>query len=85
MIVHQMAVGVTAIELISAQKGRITITLRNIGANDVYLSYQGGVTSANGFPLLAGETLQFRKIDGDDTESALYAIGSGATTLAVIR
>lgn len=85
MIVHQVAVGVTAIELVSAQRGRISVTLRNVGANDVYISYQGGVTTSNGFPVKAGETLQLRKIDGDDTESALYAVGSGATTLAVIR
>lgn len=80
----------TSAEMVSAQIGRVTLTFRNIGANDVYISSTPGVTNAAGanpgFPIKAGETLQMRKIDGDDTECAYYGIAdTGATNVMVIR
>lgn len=79
-----MSVSTTATRILPAQIGRIQYILRNTSANPIYLSPFPDVAAATGFPLLSGETLQFKKIDGDPTEVEIWAIApAGASELVV--
>lgn len=70
--------------LLPAQVGRYSYIIRNVGANDVYISSVNDVSTTLGFPIKAGETVQFRKVDLDDTESEVWAIADVADTDVIL-
>lgn len=70
--------------LIAAAGGRVSITLRNTGANDVYIGLSSTVGTDNGF-LLQASTKE--SITLDRTTSAIYGICGGAdnTTVSYLK
>lgn len=80
-----MAVDNAVMRLLPPQVGRFSYILRNTGATDIYISSVNDVSATTGFPVKAGETVQFRKVDLDDTESEVFAISpAGAGTMVVV-
>lgn len=78
--VGQQTITTTASQVTSAATGRNTIALKSLTANTaaIYIGTSSGVTSSNGFPLDAGESIEFDLTEGQ----ALYAIaGSGSQVL----
>jgi hypothetical protein len=75
----QVAVTTSAAKVWTGQAGGDTVTLYNTGAATVYIGNSAAVTSANGFPIIAGAALVM------ETTADIYAIGAAATTLAVIQ
>jgi hypothetical protein len=53
----QVGVGATAVQLAPAAAGRLSVTIANAGSQTIYLGSSGGVTVANGMPLVAGGIL----------------------------
>lgn len=80
-----MSVTATASQILPPQIGRVQYILRNVSANDMYISNLPDVSSTQGFLVKSGETVQFRKIDGDPTEMQVYAVApAGASDLCVV-
>jgi hypothetical protein len=52
---------------------RISLTIVNVGNNDVYISIDPQNIVANGFPLSPGMILTLVREDGDKAEYAFYA------------
>jgi hypothetical protein len=75
----QVAVGTSAALAVAGAMGRDTATLYNTGTATAYVGNSAGVTSANGFPIIAGAALAM------EATADIYAIGSAATTLAILQ
>jgi hypothetical protein len=74
----QAAVTTSASKVVNGAAGRDTVTLYNSGSATAYVGPGADVTSATGFPIPAGASLTM------ETTSDVYAIGSAATTLAIL-
>lgn len=75
----QVSVTTSAALAVAAAAGRDTVTLYNSGAATAYVGNSSAVTTSTGFPIPAGASLVM------EATSDIYAIGAGATTLAVIQ
>ena len=71
----QVAMSATATSVKAANANRKTLTIKNVGAKDVYLG-GSGVTTTNGFKLAAGEGLS----DIRSTTDIYGVCASGETT-----
>lgn len=74
----QIAVSTSAALAVAGAMGRDTVTLYNSGSATAYVGNSSGVTTATGFPIIAGAALTM------EATSDIYAIGAAATTLAVL-
>lgn len=74
----QVAVTTAAAKIVTGQAGGDTVTLYNTGSATAYIGNSAAVTSANGFPIIAGAAYTL------ETTADIYAIGAAATTLAVL-
>jgi hypothetical protein len=75
----QVAVTTAASKIVPGASGRDTATLYNTGTATAYVGNSANVTTSTGFPIIAGAALVMNStID-------IYAIGTAATTLAVIQ
>lgn len=52
----------------------------NIGPDQLWLSFEPGVSTATGFPIAAGTGYEFPK----DIEATLYAVSSGTSDVRVL-
>ena len=62
------------VEIITSNANRAVVLISNMGSVTVFVG-TGDVTTANGFPILAGQTI------GLPIVSALYAVAAGGTSL----
>lgn len=71
-----LSVGTAAVQLAPANSARAKLSVRNNSTtNTLYLGATNAVTTANGFPLAAGEAYTF-----DGTTAAVWGIASAAST-----
>jgi hypothetical protein len=75
----QVAVTTSAALAVAGAPGRDTVTLYNAGGATAYVGNSNAVTTTTGFPIPAGAALVM------EATSDIYAIGTGATTLAVMQ
>lgn len=75
----QIAVSTSAAVAVAGAPGRDTVTLYNSGSATAYVGNSSAVTTANGFPIVAGAALTM------EATSDIYAIGAASTTLAVLQ
>jgi hypothetical protein len=75
----QVAVTTSAALAVAGAAGRDTVTLYNSGTATAYVGNSNAVTSATGFPIPAGAALVM------EATADIWAIGAGATTLAVMQ
>lgn len=66
-------VGVAAAQLVAANAARQSVTIVNNSVGTVFIGQDATVTTANGLPVTAGQSLVI-----DKTTAAIWAIGSGA-------
>ncbi len=52
------------VKLVDQRTNRVSVVVRNDGSNQVYLGGSDQVTTANGYPLLADEELEFPDYQG---------------------
>lgn len=65
----------SATSIKSSNSNRISIQIRNDGSNTVYIGDDVSVTTSNGYPIRAGETLEI-----GDYYGAIYGIADTSTT-----
>lgn len=71
----------SASSIVAANSSRKSVTIHNAGSVTVYLGGTSGVTTSNGIPLGAGETLS-----DDSSTDAWYAItASGTADLRIVE
>ena len=76
-----VSVGTTATALVTADSDGEAVTVRNVGADDVFLG-NASVTTANGFTLSADEVISFDMEGG----AQLYGrVASGTVEVRVLR
>lgn len=73
---RNLATSTTAQQVVQTRSQRISLAIRNHGANTIYLGTSSGVTAANGYPLLAGEETEYTDYLGE-----VWAIGAAASDL----
>lgn len=82
-----VSVGTAAVELCSQEDKRVSLTIRNDSANDVYLGIMGtglGTLSATAYDyhLKANESINLNRLeDGSLTSRPVAAVASGAGSL----
>ena len=70
-------------QIVSYNVKRIVLALANLGNYTIYLSPDHENIRDEGFPLMPGMMLIFRKKDGDKTDMALYAIADNESELRI--
>jgi len=60
-------------------KPRLAVTVRSLGAAQVFISHDRVDIVATGFPLNTGEFISFIERDGDDPTLAIYAQTAAGT------
>lgn len=73
MPTYKVVVDTTPRKITVYNAKRVALAIRNLQGNDVYLSEDPVNIVEQGFPLLAGDGIVFRKSDGDTPEMALWA------------
>lgn len=73
MVQGAVTVGVVAAQIRPANALRFSSMIKNNSAGIIYLGADNAVTTANGFPLGAGDAITI-----DDTTAEIWGIGSGA-------
>lgn len=69
------SVGTSAVVLVAARQARESVLIKNNHASQIlYLGGNSSVTSSNGLPLVAGESVRL------ETRQVVYAIANGAST-----
>lgn len=69
------SIGTSAAVLVAARQARESVLVKNNHASQIlYLGGDANVTSSNGLPLAAGESVRI------ETKQVIYAVGSGAST-----
>jgi len=75
----QVSVGTSATSIISSNTNEKVRTIKNIGSNSIFVGGDSSVTTSNGFPIDAGETLDVSDYTGEvfgivatSTENANY-------------
>jgi len=70
-----VAIGATAAVLVAARQARESVLIKNNHASQIlYLGGNSSVTTSNGLPLAAGESVRV------ESKNVIYAIASGAST-----
>jgi hypothetical protein len=70
-----VSIGTAAAVLVAARQARESVLIKNNHASQIlYLGGNSSVTSSNGLPLAAGESVRV------ETRQVVYAIASGAST-----
>jgi hypothetical protein len=70
-----VSIGTSAAVLVAARQARESVLIKNNHASQIlYLGGNSSVTSSNGLPLAAGESVRV------ETRQVVYAIASGAST-----
>ena len=80
----QVAINTTVRELVPFDKDRTSLVLVNIGAQDVFIEADRGVTSSTGHRIRGnGGTLNLNVGFGDDPTLQLFAVtNAGSTTIS---
>jgi len=73
MSYRAITVTTTPTVIASYNPRRISLTIVNVGNNDVYISIDPQNIIANGFPIPSGMILTLTREDGDKAEYAFYA------------
>jgi hypothetical protein len=69
------SIGTSAAVLVAARQARESVLVKNNHASQIlYLGSDSSVTSSNGLPLAAGESVRI------ESKNVVYAVASGATT-----
>lgn len=55
----QLAVTTSAQSLIAANPNRLSVAVTNFGTTTIYIGTGSGVTTANGYPIAAGSSVEF--------------------------
>jgi hypothetical protein len=79
MAFRQFLAGATVGQAVAYNAKRLAITIKNIGAAQVFIGQDSPDLAALGFPLSAGEYLSLIASDGDDPTMGLYAITAAGT------
>jgi hypothetical protein len=62
---NQVSVATTATSIISSNTNEKVRTIKNIGSNAIFVGGDSSVTTSNGFPIDAGETLDVSDYTGE--------------------
>lgn len=57
-------VGTTAVQIFGPNNNRVAASFRHAGGTTVYVGYDSGVTTANGYPVDVGEVFEADAIGG---------------------
>ena len=75
---NQASITEAAGQVVAANANRIKVTLRNTGANTVYIGFDASVTSSNGFTLVANSSLT-----DSSSLASIYAICAAGKTSTI--
>jgi hypothetical protein len=79
MAFRQLTATVNAQQVTALNRKRSSLTVKNLGAARVFLSYDSVNIAALGFPLDTGEAISLISVDGDDAELAIYCLTAAGT------
>jgi hypothetical protein len=75
----QKTVTTTTLQVIAYNKDRAGLLLKNLSGSAAYISSDSNAITTNGYRLDVGEFLSFIKVDGDMSETQIYAATSAGT------
>ena len=79
MAFRQITAGIVAQCVVAHNLKRTALTVKNLGAARVFLSYDRTDIIAQGFPVDTGEVISLIEADGDDAKLALFAVTAAGT------